>query len=112
MLPPQNRLTKKNDFQNVYQNGKFLASKEISVSIVDRKDGKDSRFGFVVSKKISTKAHIRNKAKRLLRESIWKNIKEIPDSHDYVISAKSGIVHLKFARIDELLRELLGLKNA
>jgi ribonuclease P protein component len=111
MLPPKHRLTKKTDFQNVYQNGRFLTSKDITISIVNRKDGKESRFGFVVSKKISTKATDRNRVKRLMRESVWAHIKEIPQGCDYVITAKSGIIHLKFATIDDTLRNLLEIKT-
>ncbi len=75
MLAQKNRLRKRNDIQRVFKQGNgvknsFLYLKAISNGL------KDPRFAFVVSKKISKKSTERNRVKRLLRESIQKNMVE------------------------------------
>jgi len=107
MLPSINRLTKKTDFENVRQYGKREVTPELSVSYFNRKDSNPVRVGFIVSKKISTKAHVRNRIKRVLREITAKNMKEVKNGGDYVIIAKSGIVHAIRATIEASLVKCL-----
>jgi ribonuclease P protein component len=115
MLSSVNRLTKKIDFENVRQNGKFISSKLFAISYVKGKgDGQThrsapTRFGFIVSKKISTKAHERNHIKRILREYFRKNLDRIKAGYDYVIVAKVGILHATHAKIEDELKN--ALKN-
>ncbi len=108
MLPSKNRLTKKSDFENVRQNGKFNTTPLFSISFV--KNGKDlSCFGFIVSKKVSMKAHERNKVKRILREFFRKNLDSVKVEQDIVIIAKPGILHATRATIETELKN--ALKN-
>jgi len=103
MLPIKNRLTKKSDFENVRQNGKFISNKYFSVSYV--KTEGELRFGFIVSKKISLKAHERNYIKRTLREIVRLNLNKIKGTFDFVVLAKPGIVHTPHDTIEaELLK--------
>lgn len=109
MLPPQNRLTKKADFERVRQNGRFISSKLFSVSLLDRKDKNESRFGFIVSKKISTKSHDRNRVKRILREIVRKNLDSVKPGMDFVIIVKSGIMHTTNDTIETQLKDLINV---
>src|SRR5579864_6129836 len=109
MLPPQNRLTKKSDFEKVRQNGKFISSKIFSLSLFDRKDEREARFGFIVSKKISTKSHDRNRIKRILREIVRKNLSGVKSGIDYVIIVKSGIMHATNDTIEAQLKDLINV---
>src|SRR5882724_6570707 len=99
MLASINRLTEKTDFENVRQKGKFISSKLFSISYVKRdsiaalQNDTPSRFGFIVSKKISMKAHERNHIKRTLREFFRNNLTSMKSGYDYVIVAKVGILH-------------------
>ncbi len=72
-----------------------------------KKSKGEPRFGFIVSKKISTKAHERNKVKRILREIVRKNIFRMK-GRDYVIVAKSGILHAKHDMIEDELEKVIG----
>lgn len=100
MLPYKNRLTKKSDFENVRQSGKFVSNENFTVSFVKREDDSlPNRFGFIVSKKISTKAHERNKVKRILREIIAENIDSMKCGYDFVFIAKPGILATSSGKI-------------
>ena len=60
-----------------------------------------SRFGFIVSKKVSKKASQRNKIKRRLRKIFMDNLKELKESFDVVVVALSGIEKKEFSQIEE-----------
>ena len=67
-LNKKNRLKKKRDFEDVFKRGK--AVKGIFLFIKYRSNKLDvSRFGFVVSTKISRKAVERNRIRRILSEA-------------------------------------------
>lgn len=107
MLPRVNRLIYKADFENVKQNGRFISTKDFSVSYINRKDDGESRFGFIVSKKISLKAHIRNKVKRSLREIVRANLPQVKKGMDFVILAKTGIVHCLHDTLETELKKAI-----
>lgn len=107
MLPRANRLTEKLDFENVRQNGKFVSMKFFSVSILDRGDKSTSRFGFIVSKKISTKANERNKVKRMLREIVRRNLMKVKNGFDFVVITKRGIIEASDATIEKQLMSVI-----
>ena len=90
MLPKENRLKKKKDFEEVFEKGKGY--KEDFVYLKIRKNKlKLSRFGFIVSKKFSKKAVVRNKIKRKLRESIRTKLPRIKKGIDGVITIIPGL---------------------
>ncbi len=101
MLPRANRLTKKKDFDVVFKGGKttradFLMAKVLMSSLPA------SRFGFVVSKKVSPKATVRNKVKRRLREAAAELL-TAKQPFDTVIVALPGIEKKEFAQIHQAL---------
>jgi len=104
MLPSENRLTKKHDFEKVRSEGKYQSSNNLSVSFLNRRDGGPARFGIIVSKKISTKAHERNKVKRNLREIVRKNLGRAKSGFDFVVIAKPSIIR---ASSDTITSELV-----
>lgn len=76
MLPPKARLRKSRDFQAVYRTRKSWATSCLSLHV---RWGHTSalslpggplpiRFGFVISKKVAKRAHVRNLLKRRMRE--------------------------------------------
>lgn len=100
MLPKINRLTKKKDFELVFKKGEvfkntFLLCKTMKNNL------KESRFGFVVSKKISSKAVVRNRVKRRLRQAFINNMRKFNPPIDVVVIALSGIEKKEFLEIQE-----------
>ncbi|MEK7124233.1 MAG: ribonuclease P protein component [Patescibacteria group bacterium] len=106
MLPKLNRLTKKKDFDIVFRGrknfrGDFLALKSVENNL------KSSRFGLVVSKKISPKAVERNKIKRRLRQIIFSFLKEIKKPTDVVLMALPSIKDKSFIEIKKETAKIL-----
>ncbi len=80
----ENRLTKKKDFEVAFKKGQSVKSDFLICKIV-KNNLPESRFGFVVSKKVSSKATDRNKAKRRLRDAVFLLLPEIKHSFDVII---------------------------
>jgi len=108
MLVKENRLRLKNDFKKVFEKGKFCRERFLAVKILFNENDV-SRFGFIVSKKISKKAVVRNKIKRRLRESVRLKLKNgsIKNGFDAVILTRPQIIDKKFVEIDEVMNKLL-----
>ena len=106
MLPKQNRLTNKNDFDLVFRGGKNIKGSFLVVKIL-KNNLKESRFGFIVSKKVSNKATVRNKIKRRLKDIAARELKDIKNSQDIVFIALSGIEKKKFSEIKEVVAKIL-----
>ncbi len=102
MLPKANRLTKESDFDAVFKGGESIKHNSLLVKMAKNYLNKP-RFGFVVSKKISNKATIRNKIKRRLRKAVADIIKDIKKPIDMVIITLPGIEKKEFLEIKEIL---------
>lgn len=107
MLRQENRLRRKRDVDNIFKKGKTIAGKLIFLKII-KNNLNNSRFGFVISTKISKKAVIRNKIKRQLREIIRKNLPNIKPGLDVLIIAKPEIIDKKYQDIKEEVERLLN----
>ncbi len=90
MLPKKNRLKKNKDFERIFKIGKGYRENFLFLKIAEN-NLKTSRFGFVVSKKFSKKAFIRNKIKRRLRELVKLKLPEIRKGIDGVILVIPGL---------------------
>jgi ribonuclease P protein component len=108
MFFSKNRLRKKKDIDNVLRN---KSSKSAAVSFLSVRflanELPYSRIGFVVSKKISKKAVIRNKVKRRLREISRNIIKDFEKGFDIVVFTKPEIANCDFNQIKNALELLL-----
>ena len=92
-------------------NNMILLYKKVTREEIKKNRVKDFvKFGMCVSKKISKKAVIRNKVKRLLRESFRKLVKEnsnlILNNYKYEIIAKKSILQCSF---NEIYTEFIAL---
>ncbi len=114
MLPPENRLKKKTDIKNVFKAGRGLKEDFLILKIA-RNSLNKVRFGFIVSKKVSNKATIRNQIKRRLRESVWLNFKKIIAAADYKKKGKGfdglfiavpGLETKDFWELDEIVNNI------
>ena len=84
VLPKENRLNKKKDFQKVFKKGKGIKENLLTFKWTPN-NLKVSRFSFIVSKKISKKAVLRNKIKRRLREKVKTELPRFKKGIDGVI---------------------------
>jgi ribonuclease P protein component len=107
MLPSKYRLKKRIDFARSEIDGKLFQSKNFGVNIFDRKDSDNSRFAFIISTKISKKAVVRNKIRRIMSDIIRLNLDKIKTGLDVVFLVKPTILKSHRKEIeDETLKTI------
>ncbi len=110
MLPFENRIKKKKDFEIIFKKGDIFHS-ETMVSIFLKNELKETRFGFIVSKKVSSKAVSRNRIKRVLREQTRLMLDKIKKGFDIVVIAKKEISEKDSKTIAAEIEELFTKKG-
>lgn len=107
MLPRKNRLTQKKDFDSVFKKGETIKSDFLVFKVLKNRLA-DHRFGFIISKKVSTKATQRNLIKRRLRQSVLVDLKSssLPEgkkSLDVIIVALPITLRKSFPEIKKTI---------
>lgn len=103
MLAVINRLKGKENFDRVKTEGKLYQKENFGASVLKRDDDGPSRFGFVVSTKVSGQATQRNRIKRALKEAVRYNLDKVGKGYDIVFLAKQSIAR---KITDEIMREV------
>ena len=107
MLAKPNRLIKKKDFDSVFKNGRKYSLSGVKIYLkINNNNLEQSRFGFIVSKKISRKAVVRNRIKRRLREIVRANLADIKKGVDVVIVVLPGFEKNDFQTTKEAVNNL------
>ena len=107
-LPKESRLLKRADFLRVYKHGKRFEGRFMTVFILPASTDKH-RVGIAATKKAIGKAHERNRAKRLLRESFRLSRLEldaIDAKYDWVLNARRIILRVKLEKPLAEFREI------
>lgn len=104
MLKP-NVLRNQKDFSSIYKRGKSVGDR--CVVVFYRKNGLDySRTAFLASKKVGNSV-VRNRARRLMKES-YRNLKDqIPVGYDMIFIARTTICNLKCADVKKSIEAAL-----
>ena len=114
MLAKENCLRKKKDIERVFKQGKGFKQGFLFLKIV-KNDLTLNRFAIVVSKKISTKAVIRNKIKRRIRAVVRAKLNKMEQGWDTVIVVQQGLENENFETtqetIDKIFKKAKWLKN-
>lgn len=105
MLPKKYRLKNKRDFDKVHRGGKFYQNKYTALKLI-KNNLPESRIGIIVSTKVSKKAVVRNKVKRIIRASILGFLTKVAAGYDVVIMVRPEIARYDFAAIDAVIKEL------
>lgn len=127
MLPNENRLRHRQDFNAVYRSGIRRRGAHITLRGLKRSPGepeantsegdvppvagnspKPTRFGLSVSQKVSKKAVIRNRVKRLIRAAIRELLPRMSPSWDFVIVVQPGAQECNYGQILQELEQLLA----
>ncbi len=106
MLPKENRLKKEKDIERVIQKGRGLKEDFLILKAVKNNLNK-TRFGFVVSKKVSPKATTRNKIKRRISGLVKSKMNKLEKGIDVMLIALPGLETKDFWEIEETLNKLL-----
>ncbi|MEA2088332.1 MAG: ribonuclease P protein component [Patescibacteria group bacterium] len=100
MLPKKERLQHRRDFDNAFKSSKGVFTKIVGIKFIAN-GLENSKFGIIVSNKISKKAVVRNRIKRQIREIIRLNLENIKKGFDIVIIIRIGIVGKKYQEIEK-----------
>ncbi len=87
MLPRQNRLRRKAEFQAVYSRGKRWSSRHLTLRAYREPDA-PLRIGITVSLKVSKSAVIRNRLRRQVRAFVRQCLPQLDQSWQLVISIR------------------------
>ena len=105
-LPRRRILKKKPDFQEVYRNGRSFADHYLVLYVFPLKDNKGPKVGFAAGKKLGN-AVIRNRVKRLLRESYRLEQSIISEDYWLLLVGRKPAVTAKQPVIGKALRRLV-----
>lgn len=103
-LPKEARLLKRAEFLRVYNEGARIEGRFMTVFILPKSQPLH-RVGITATKKAIGKAHDRNRAKRLLRESFRLSrteLERVQQRYDWVLNARRRILDVK---LDKPLKE-------
>ena len=106
MLPQNNRIKKKKDFEIIFKKGAGFKNSSFILKVL--KNGLEySRFGFVVSQKVSKKAVERNKIRRRLSEIIKNNFKNTKKGLDLVFVSLPEVKNKDFGQLRVEIKSIL-----
>lgn len=105
MLAKRNRLKKQKDFERVFKKGRGTKEDFLYLKVV-KNELESSRFGFVVSKKFSKKAVLRNKIRRRLAELVRIKLPKIKKGIDVVIVVMPEFKIKDFWEVEEIVDKL------
>jgi len=107
MLKKVNRLKKKKDFEKVLKKGKGFKEDFLLFKVIKNNLGV-SRFGFIISQKISKKATVRNKLKRKLSELVTAKLKKIKKGIDGIFIVSPGLENKDFWEIEGIIEKIFN----
>ena len=106
MLAKKYRLKKRKDFENVLKKGKGVKGGPLFLKIIKKENSEEKKFGFIISKKISKKATVRNKIKRRLHEIIREKLGKIEKGINVVLIALPSIERESFENLKNIVERL------
>ena len=106
MLKKELRIRKQKDFDKIFSKGAYFSEKFLALKIIEN-ELEISRFGFIVSNKISKKAVERNRIKRLLRETVRLKQNRIKPSFDAIFIFRGKDIKKSFDEVNLVVENLL-----
>jgi ribonuclease P protein component len=85
---PKPRISKTRELQKVFRHGKAVHATSLVIKFVRIPGLKTSRMAFVVSRKVSKRAVLRNRIRRVIREELRTKLLPKMPIADYVIIVK------------------------
>lgn len=96
--------------EEIKKRGRIFRSLSFLVILLKDSGFKNPHFAFIISKKISKKAVVRNKIKRILSEAVRRSLYLVPENFDFIFLAKKGIEKRTqeeiFGEVEKFLKNL------
>ena len=105
VLPKRNKISDNSEFEKIYRKGRKMQGEFLTLIFLKNRNG-ISRFGVVVSGKVSKKATERNRIKRKITEIIRKDFADFKGGFDFLILAKPESLSKKS---DNLKKDLMSI---
>jgi len=111
MLKKKNIIRLRREFEEIRNKGRMYQSPIFGLLVLRRPRqtwlrNNESKFAFIISKKISKKAVVRNKIRRLLAESVRVNLKNIKKGYLVLFLVKKEIVGMKFGEVEREVKRM------
>lgn len=107
MLPRSLRLPLRQNFLSIKKEGRRIQSSFLTLLYVPFQ-GENSRFAFIISKKVSNKATVRNKMKRQLSQIVEETIPSFKNIYNIVFIAKPNIVNVDNNKLKEEIKNIFN----
>lgn len=102
MLPRQNRLKEKLDFDHIFKTGRKINTPYFLLAYTPSGPELPTKIGIVASKKVGGAVQ-RNRAKRILRVACRAILKKYPKGLDISVVANSSILDLSSAELEMII---------
>lgn len=109
MLPKENRIKKKKDFEAIFKKGKSFKNNFFILKVLNN-NLTISRFAFVISQKVSKKAVERNKIRRRISSFLEANFQNIKIGFDFVFVVLPYAKDKSFVQIKEAINNIISNK--
>jgi len=110
MLPKKRRISK-NEFPRHARGGMRATGKYFSATVTTGSSGAPTKCAIVVSGKVSSDAHIRNKIRRRVYEVITRNSEKLKKGQLVVIYARPDAKGISFQKITEDIEDIMKKTN-
>jgi ribonuclease P protein component len=104
MLAKKHRLTKRKDFDDIFKKGRSAFNDITGVKVFSN-NLEISKYGFIVSGKISKKATERNLIKRRMREAVRQELPRLKNGINCAILAQKEAKQANYSEIGRSIRQ-------
>jgi ribonuclease P protein component len=109
MIASQFRLSGQSSFDRVLKNGRVYQAQPFGLAFFNREDEEISKYGYVVSLKVSKLAVQRNRIKRALSEATRYLTSDVKKGFDVVFLAKQSATKISTDQIMRDVREAFAM---
>lgn len=106
LFPKTAKIKKRGDYRKIFSKGKVIKNTYFTI-IFTPNEFKTERIGIIIKKYLG-KAHLRNKIKRMIRETYRLNKGLFPSEQDLIIIPKNNFKNLKYYQIKEEFYKLFN----
>jgi ribonuclease P protein component len=108
MLSHKFILSGENNFKRVKDLGEKIRSRSLGASFINEEKDYESKFGFIVSNKISNSAVERNRIKRAMKEAVRKSLPQVKTGLTLVFFANQSATKQNSLDIEEEVNGVLS----